>query len=93
MKSSVGIRNEDTNPEDCFVITGTDLHDLDSHWMSLVTSFEHARELSPVYRVRQRAFIVVHDLGRFRDTLVTVTQFTQPVQCSCSLLFSYGTSL
>ena len=78
-KSPVGIRSKDTNPDDYFAIIGIELHDLDSHRTPLVIAFEHDRKLSPVYRVRQRAFIAVHNLGRFRDILVTITQFTQPV--------------
>ena len=53
VKSLVGIRSEDTDPDDYFAIVGTELHDLDSHWTPLVIPLEHACELSTVHWVRQ----------------------------------------
>ena len=51
-KSPVGIRNEDTHPNDHFTVAGKELHDLNSRRTPLVISLEHTRELSPVNRVR-----------------------------------------
>ena len=89
----MGIRfDKNTNSEGCIAVILIELHNFYGNRVPQVVSFEHAREVSAVYWVRHRLLVAVHDLGWFRDSLVTITQFTQPIQRSRSFRFSYRAS-